>query len=321
MDTRPVAFLTSLSLAEAQVLGRGFDLDVAAVEALALGSVNSNFCLTTAQGARYFARIYEEQGVDGARLELSLLRGLHRQGVPVTLPLSHQDGGDVALVSGKAFSVYQWVEGVHLCNGLVTRERARCLGEVLARVHVASPALGTLPTGRFGLDGIRRRLANIRRDTDRFEHSVTLLEGKLDKYERARNPALPQGLVHGDLFRDNVLWQEDRIVALLDFESASAGPFAYDLAVCLLSWCYTDGLRVDCARALVEGYEGIRPLTAEERESLGVEAALACVRFATTRIRDFSMRCVPGETPARDYRRFLARLSAVEGGVLHAVLS
>jgi homoserine kinase type II len=316
-----VALLTPLSLPEAQAIGRGFGLDVASVEALSLGSVNSNFRLVTTSGDRYFARIYEEQGVRGARAELRLLRGLHQQRVPVTLPLAYEDGGDVALVSGKAFSVYQWIDGVHLCNALVTPARAETLGETLARVHLATPVLGPLPAGRFDVDGVRARLAQLRRDTDRFDAVVTLLERKLDRYQGARNPDLPRGLVHGDLFRDNVLWDGDAIVALLDFESAAAGPFSYDIAVCLWSWCYTDGLRVDCARALVSGYERVRPLGPDERRDLPTEAALACVRFATTRIRDFSMRCPPGQDPVRDYRRFLKRLSDMEAGALGAVLS
>jgi homoserine kinase type II len=315
-----VALLTALSLHQARTLGRGFGLDVASVEALALGSVNSNFRLSTASGARYFARIYEEQGTEGARAELRLLRGLHEQGVPVTLPLTYQDGGDVALLGPKAFSVYEWVDGAHLCNELVTPERAFTLGEALARMHVASPRLGPLPEGRFGLAGIRERLQHIRRDTHQFDDDVALLEAKLGHYERARDAQLPHGLVHGDLFRDNVLWQGEEIAALLDFESAAVGPLAYDIAVCLLAWCYTDALRVDCAAALVGGYERVRPLSPSERRGLSVEAALVCVRFATTRIRDFSMRCAPDESPGRDFRRFLQRLSDVEAGVLDAAL-
>jgi ElaB/YqjD/DUF883 family membrane-anchored ribosome-binding protein len=97
MDTRAVALLTPLSLADAQALGHGFGLDVASVEPLSLGSVNSNFRLVTRAGDRYFARIYEEQGVEGARAELRLLRGLDDQRVPVTVLSEASDiGGEAA---------------------------------------------------------------------------------------------------------------------------------------------------------------------------------------------------------------------------------
>jgi homoserine kinase type II len=128
-------------------------------------------------------------------------------------------------------------------------------------------------------------------------------------------------LVHGDLFRDNVLWHGDAIVALLDFESACEGPFVYDLMVCVLAWCYASGFNLEHVAGLVRGYESVRPLSTLERSAAKVEGAIACARFATTRITDFEMRAAPGRPPLRDYRRFIGRLSELEGGALDAIFS
>jgi homoserine kinase type II len=220
----------------------------------------------------------------------------------------------VALVLGKALSVYRWQTGIHLCNALVAPDKTELLGRTLARVHLATPRLSQVGSGRFGLDGIAARLDGIAASAPRFEPDVALLRAKLSEYSARRDRALPAGLIHGDLFRDNVLFQGDAIAALLDFESASFGPFAYDVAVCLLAWCYTDGLRFDCAAGLLAGYHAERPLSARELEQLEVEGAIACLRFATTRISDFSLRAAPGEQPRRDYRRFLDRLRDLEAG-------
>jgi homoserine kinase type II len=320
MDTRGVARLTPLSFAEAHGLGRGFGLDLAESEALDLGSVNSNFRWTTADGRQFFARIYEEQGVLGACTELRLLRHLSSSGVPVAVPVAQASGEDHALTSaGKALSVFAWKPGVHLCNALVTPERTRKLGENLARVHFATPK-EPLSAGRFGIDGLRERLARIIEQAPAFADAAHSIRAKLDAYAAKRDPELPQGLIHGDLFRDNVLWQGDELVALLDFESVSRGPFAYDLAVCLLAWCYTDAFRTDCAVALLDGYQSVRQLEAAERVGLRSEAAIACLRFATTRITDFSMRAPAGTPPKRDYRRFLQRLDAIEAGVVDELI-
>jgi homoserine kinase type II len=316
MDTRGVARLTPLSLTEARQLGPGFGLDITDVEALDLGSVNSNFRWTTADGRQFFARIYEEQGAEGARTELRLLRHLSSSGVPVALPVAHDSGEDYALThAGKALSVYAWKQGIHLCNELVTPERTRKLGENLARVHLATPE-EPLSAGRFGIDRLRERLGRIAEQAPAFADAARGIRGKLDAYAAARDPKLPRGLVHGDLFRDNVLWNGAELVALLDFESVSQGPFAYDIAVCLLAWCYTDAFRRDCAVALLDGYQTVRTLGAAERVGLRTEAAIACLRFATTRITDFSMRAPAGTQPKRDYRRFLQRLDAIEAGAV-----
>jgi homoserine kinase type II len=126
-------------------------------------------------------------------------------------------------------------------------------------------------------------------------------------------------VIHGDLFRDNVLWNGSELSALLDFESASHGPFVYDVLVTMAAWCYRDAFDVGLARGLAEGYETERPLEPREKHALRVEGALGMLRFATTRITDFSLRVPKGAKPVRDYRRFLARLSFIEAGALDGV--
>src|SRR5678815_5685700 len=117
--------------------------------------------------------------------------------------------------------------------------------------------------------------------------------------------------VHGDLFRDNVLWAGDAVAALLDFESAFRGPLVYDLAVLVLSWCYGDAFEPDLARAMVRGYESVRPLTAQEKRALYTETRFGALRFTITRITDYAMRGGEGRV-MKDWRRFLARTDALE---------
>src|SRR5690606_5992312 len=99
-------------------------------------------------------------------------------------------------------------------------------------------------------------------------------------------------------------------------ESASSGAFIYDLMVCVLSWCFTDSLQLDRARAMISGYTSVRRLEASEKLAAVGEGQLACLRFDTTRLTDFELRAAPGETPKRDYRRFLLRYEALAGGIL-----
>src|SRR5262249_49776598 len=85
------------------------------------------------------------------------------------------------------------------------------------------------------------------------------------------------GLIHGHLFRDTGLWEGDRLVAILDFEQASGGSLAYDLAVCLNDWCWCDGPRAELASALIGGYDRERPLTPADRAALPIEVRAAAV--------------------------------------------
>lgn len=308
-----MAMLTPLELAQVQTLGRRFGLDFVDVEPLAAGSVNSNFRLSASDGTSYFARIYEEQAVSGARAEARLLRELLAAGVPTAVPLTQSGGEDsVVEVMGKPFSVYPWIQGEDLCYGLVTSERCEALGEALATVHLATERLSAIPEGRFDWNSLLERLTQAEQSAPRLRADVEYVRAKLREYREWSDSELPSGLIHGDLFRDNVLWEQQQIVALLDFESASRGVWVYDLMVCVLSWCYTSSMQWENARGIVRGYQRLRRLTEAEKANAVAQAALVCLRFATTRMTDFELRAGPGEAAKRDYRRFLQRLETVE---------
>lgn len=311
-----------MNLAEARRLGAAYGLDVSAVQALSAGSVNSNFCIETRAGARLFLRVYEEQDLAGAQRELATIAGLARLGVPTPAPLERLAGGRAEEHSGKPVGVHPWVEGESLCLGRVSPRVAWQLGAALARVHVCSPELGERSPGRFGVRDLLVRLDQVDRADARFATDTAFIRQRFERYtsELAARERLPEGLIHGDLFRDNVLWQAEQLVALLDFESASNGLFGYDIMVCVHAWCYGDSYDLALVAALLDGYAEVRAPSREEWRALTLLGSLAALRFATTRITDFSLRAAPGQPPVRDYRRFLSRLAALEAGVLDPII-
>lgn len=313
----PMAILTPLSLQSARALLEDYGLGLTELEPLAAGSVNSNFRLLTPDGARYFARIYEEQDRQGALTELEMVGELEQAGVPVVKAVPRLDGQLVHEVHGKPFAVYPWLEGEILCQARVDARAARAVGTALARLHRCGDRFSSLGAGRFGPNELAARLDTVEAQGDaELRAAARFVREKYAEYLPRRRSDLPQGLIHSDLFKDNVLWRDGEILALIDFESASAGPYLYDLMVTLLAWCYSDHLDPLLAGALLGGYADVRPLEKAELETVGVEAALACLRFATTRMTDYSLRAAPGSAPGRDYRRFLSRLADVEAGAL-----
>jgi len=317
-----MAFLTDLSLATAIPLAQHFNLDLLAIEALDAGSVNSNFRLTDQSGKIYFARLYEEQDHAGAEREHALVAALDEAGVPVVRALSNRDGGSLADFHGKAFAVFPWVEGEILCQALVTPERCRALGAALAGVHLCSSRAPALPSGRFQIPDLRERLARVEAaERASLLPAVRTIRERLDHYEAKRAKNLEQGICHGDLFRDNVLWQGQQLRALIDFESVCKNNFAYDLMVTTLAWCYGNEFELGLVQALFDGYRSVRPLPAAEVAALRGEGAVACLRFASTRLTDFSLRVPDGTPPVRDYGRFLARMTAIENGALDTCIA
>lgn len=317
-----MALLTALSLDEARPLFAEYGIDLRRLVPLAAGSVNSNFFAEGADGQEYFARIYEEQGESGAQFELLLNERLQEAGVPVARPVRKLNGELVSLVAGKPFAVYEKCTGQVLEPEELSPQVLESLGAALAQVHSASYGDLDLPEGRFGYEGLRARLVRVEESgrADLYP-AVNELRALLSQLAQRRCSTLPLGLIHGDLFRDNVLVQGGAIAALIDFESACRGPYVYDLAVTLLAWCFSaKGFEWPLCRALLQGYHQVRPLSALEKENFLVEAEMACVRFAITRLTDFSLRVPAGVAPERDFRRFLERRAALQKGELQALV-
>ena len=138
----------------------------------------------------------------------------------------------------------------------------------------------------------RSRFTDLRKlDDPALAEALPLIAAEITWQHRreSKRAAATSGIIHGDLFRDNVIFAGAELVALIDFEQASAGSLAYDLAVCICAWCYTDHFLPELIGAMVEGYCGRRPLLDVDREALFIEARNAALRFAVTRITDIHL--------------------------------
>ncbi|HKA91404.1 MAG TPA: homoserine kinase [Haliangiales bacterium] len=271
------------------------------------GTINSNFRLDTDAGA-FFLRVNEGKREDEVAYEAALVAHLAEDGVPTPRPVASGDR-PFARVGGRLLTLFPWVEGEHRRGPEVRAGDARAVGRALARLHLAPP-FPERRESRYRFSNIMARFQSVKGllPADEADDLALALEAL------AGRAPLPTGIIHGDLFPDNVLFEGDRLVALLDFEQASDGAFAYDLAVTLLAFCFDDDFVAERARSLVAGYAAERPLAAAERAGLWDEARVAAVRFTLTRLTDVEHN--PAASPelrrAKDYRRFLARLRRLE---------
>jgi homoserine kinase type II len=330
-----VGTFTVLGDAELAQLADAFRLGVVLEHrAIAAGTINSNYELVTERG-RFFIRVNEGKSEQDVAWEARLVGALAERGVVTPPPLAAQDGRPYAPIAGKWASAFAWRDGHHLVD--VTPAHAEQFGAALADLHRAGLELPVewRRTSIYDHDHLVPRFARIAatRDPD-LARAIDVLRDELAiasgaVAERAR---ATHGIIHGDLFRDNVLWDAGRITAILDFEQASGGSLAYDIAVCINDWCWREGNppnadsmtiggepRFDLAEALLRGYQAVRPLTIGAREALPVEIRAAAMRFTITRITDVYLAKVPN--PEKDFRAFLARVEAWRGPSLGQLTS
>jgi homoserine kinase type II len=323
-----VATFTRLDDADARDLAAALDLGVPrALRPIAAGTINSNFELETERG-RWFVRVNEGKAPEDVAWEAALVVDLAAAGLPTPVPRQAVDGRRFVEHRGLLISAFEWRAGHHRLPHEVSAGDVTAIGEALATLHLAASARprATWREGIYQFTDIVGRFEGFRASTDpALAEAIAVLADELAWLigQASVRAAAHHGVIHGDLFRDNVLWDGDRLVAILDFEQASRGSFVYDLAVAVNDWCWDPGraepLRADLARALVAGYERRRPLDVADRAALPIELRAAAARFTVTRITDVHLRQV--DNTDKDFRAFLARLEHWRHGGVGRVFS
>jgi homoserine kinase type II len=306
-----MAHLTRLSDEQARALFDSYGLVLETLEPLpAHGTVNSNYRVR-ASGRQWFLRLNEGKTAADVDAEVALVDRMGAAGVPTPEVVRTRDGRAVVEAAGRPATLFPWLHAREAAPDAHDPATVAVAGEALGRVHRAGAGLGreALPRNHYTLGELERRLGTFEKDP-RVADVVPLLAREL---ERARKrPAAPSGLIHQDLFPDNVLVDErHRLVAVLDFEQATWGSYVYDLVVAINAWCWTGTtIHGQAMAALVAAYEAYRPLDPSERERLVDEARLGAARFAITRITDVFLP--PGVDPdlqrRKDYRDYVRRL-------------
>ncbi|MSP24050.1 MAG: homoserine kinase [Myxococcales bacterium] len=318
-----MARLTDMTLAEARALGEEVGLAVREVGFITAGSVNSNFVFELDGGGRVFVRVCEESPHDVVVEQNRLLQHLVRRGIASPAPLLLQSGGSVGTHRGKPVVVFPFVSGESLCQARVTPTHARAVGVALARIHLAGVDYVGAPASRFEPPQLRVRIEALRAGahgelTVELEEALGFIDTRLVELSKSaarpgEHAILPGDVtvIHGDVFRDNVLWDGETLSAILDFESASAGDAIFDLMVTVFAWSFGADFQPDLARALVTGYREFVDLEPAALDSAYDAARMVALRFAVTRLTDYELR--PRDVVIyKDFRRFLRRLAAIE---------
>lgn len=316
-----MAVYTRLEEAEVQTLLDGCGAGVLeGLEPIAQGIENTNYRVR-AGGRTFVLTVFEREGPERVGAVLRLTAALARLQVPCPPPLEGTSG-PLAWVRGKPAALTPFVEGQVL--QLPSEAHLEALGAALARLHLAGRELaftgGEGPHRAHVLAPLARRLAGRVRKAD--PELAALLEEEAFHQERVPEAALPSGLLHADLFLDNVLFDPGRpaVAALLDFQMAGTGPWLYDLAVVLLDAGWAEkGVEGDRARALLRGYRALRPLEGEEYRWFSDYLRRAALRFLCLRLERFVVDVRPmvegrGKDPAECAEKLRALRRAARNG-------
>jgi homoserine kinase type II len=260
-----------------------------ALTGITQGVENTNYKLETDQG-HFILTIYEKR-VDPADLPffINLKTHLAEQGYPCPTPVRANDGHVLQNIQGKSMAIVSFLNGTFTASP----EPPHChaAGAVLADMHLKSAHFDMQRPNALGKQAWRPLVEQIKDDVAHTDHSDQMpqIENWLTGIEQNWPDRLPQGVIHGDLFPDNVLFDHTTITGVIDFYFACQDMLAYDLAVMINAWCFDQSQRFnpDKAKALITGYTSNRSLQDDERKAMLVLARGAALRFYLTRLYDW----------------------------------
>ncbi len=261
---------------------------VLSLKGIAEGVENSNYFLHVDAG--YFILTLYEKRVDERDLPffLGLMEHLAAHGLNCPQPVRNRHGGALGRIAGRPAVIVTFLEGIWRAGA--SPRRCAAVGDALAKLHRAGADFAGYRRNALGLDAWPVLFDQARGRADDVQQGLSATIAEELAFLGANWPdQLPRGIIHADLFPDNVLFVEDNLSGLIDFYFACTDELAYDLAICLNAWCFEpDGsFNITKGLAFFSAYERVRKLSAEEVEAFPVLARGAAMRFALTRLVDW----------------------------------
>ncbi len=284
-----MAVYTDVAAEDLAVFLAGYDIgELLSYKGIAEGVENSNFLVHTGRG--YFILTLYERRVAERDLPffLALMEHLASRGITCPQPVKNRAGETLGRLAGRPAAMVTCLEG--LWSRRPSAAHCAALGEALARLHLAGADFPMRRENALSVAGWRQLYAACNDRANEVQSGLeALLARELDALEGEWPHGLPQGVIHADLFPDNVFFLGDKLSGLIDFYFACTDTLVYDVAICLNAWCFEPdhSYNVTKGRALLASYAKTRPLSPPEWKKLPLLARGAALRFLLTRLVDW----------------------------------
>ena len=284
-----MAVYTELPDDEFDAFMKSYDLGaVLSCKGIAEGVENSNFLVVTESGP-FILTLYEKRvAPEDLPFFLALMEHLAAQGLTCPQPVKNRTGDMLGWIAGRPAAIVTFLDGMWIRRPSATH----CgeVGDALAWLHLDGLSFPMRRRNALSVDGWRTLYVAAAAGADSVQPGLRdAIERELAHLEAVWPRDLPQGVIHADLFPDNVFFLGDELSGLIDFYFACTDTLAYDVAICLNAWCFEPdhSYNVTKGRALLQGYMARRTMTPEERAALPVLNRGAALRFLLTRLVDW----------------------------------
>lgn len=251
------------------------------------GIENTIYLIATNKG-KYILTLYEKRVKEqDLPFFMNLLSSLSEQGFKCPSPIKDKEEKFINKIKSKNASLVSYIEGKSKKN--LTPLECKDIGEMSAKIHLLSQKVKG-EKNQLSVDYWKNVFNKIKKECDSIKKGLSAdISTNLDFLEKNWPTNLPKGIIHADIFPDNVLFNSNKVSGIIDFYFSCEDFFAYDVAICLNSLCFESQstFNVTKAKNFIKGYNSIRELNKKEKEYLPILAQGAAMRFLITRVYDY----------------------------------
>jgi len=308
-----MAVYTKLSTSELKEFFSKYDLGALTNhKEIREGIENTNYFIETEKG-KFILTLYEKR-VEEKDLPffISLMRNLFDKNFPSPEPIINKNGNYISEISGKKAAIVSFLKG----EAKKSLNPADCyeVGINAAKLHLITKKLTGKRENKLSINSWRKIYTKIKKDCSKIHPSLTLvIEKNLDEIEKNWPKNIPSGIIHADLFPDNIFFSGNKLSGIIDFYFSCNDFYAFEIAVCLNALCFEGKIEnlsfnVTKAKKFIDGYSSLRKLTEEEKKSLKILCQGAAMRFLLTRVFDYLNLIEGALVKIKDPIEYLKRL-------------
>ena len=276
------------------------------------GIENTNYFTQTDRG-KFILTVYEKR-VEEKDLPffMGLMRNLFNANFPSPEPIINKHGNYVTEISGKKAAVVSFLDGFAKKN--LNPNDCHKVGIQAAKLHLITKNLSGKRENKLSVNSWRKIYQKVQKDCSRIQLNLTkIIEKNLDEIENNWPKNIPSGIIHADLFPDNIFFKNDRLTGIIDFYFSCYDFYVFEIAICLNALCFEGqkenlSFNVTKAKKFIDGYSSIKKLTEEEKKYLKILCQGAAMRFLLTRVFDYLNLTEGALVKIKDPIEYLKRL-------------
>jgi homoserine kinase type II len=283
--------------------------EVISFKGIAEGVENSNYLLSTTKN-KFILTLFEKRvNENDLPFFMSLMKHLSDKGINCAEPIKDKNGNFLKELCGRPTALISFLNGLSITKP--SRQNCRELGEAIAEMHIAVQDFEMSRDNNLSVDGWGSLAQKCHSRADECHMGLSnIIKQEIEFLQNNWPSDLPKGIIHADLFTDNVFFLDGKLSGLIDYYFACTDIFAYDIAICINAWCFEkDGsFNATNAAALVKGYQKKRPLTVAEINALPLLCRGSALRFILTRLYDWLNQVEGALVKVKDPLEYLSKL-------------